>query len=199
MRRHAQFLAIRLPQHVPCSFDRHLYGNYAQTSCRGRAPRPTGAVGAVVHEEDLPDVSPATSGAHFQMFLSGRPPLVRWRLLSGNNRDLCHGVDPFPDEQRCQLAIKQFMVSISDFHPVIKRDDQGGWTWMLLDAGAPVAVAGHSYDRQIRCARALSKVLQDADSASIGLQLVISDHRRWAGTTRVTTKSDRPRRIRSSK
>jgi uncharacterized protein YegP (UPF0339 family) len=135
------------------------------------------------------------TGAHFQMFRAGRPPMVRWRLLSGNNRDMAHGSEHFADEESCRRGIAGFVASISQAHPVIKRDDQGDWIWVLMVAGVPVANAGHSYDRQIRCARALSKVMRDAPTATISDQLVISDHRRWTGSTRVLTATETTRSL----
>lgn len=124
------------------------------------------------------------TGAHYQMFLFGSPATIRWRLLSGNNRDMCHGVEEFADPQRCKQSIEQLRGRIPVLHPVIKRDDNGEWTWLLLDGTLPVATAGHSYDRQIRCSRAMMKVLADAPLASIRTQMVVSDHRRWAGSNR---------------
>jgi hypothetical protein len=142
----------------------------------------------------------APTGAHFQMFLHGRPPMVRWRLLSGNNRDMCHSVEQFDDPEECSREIRRFVAQIGQLDVSLRRGDQGDWTWMLLMKSRPVAESGHSYDRKIRCSKALANVLRDAPQAVIRPQLLVSDHRRWPGSSRaISTSTDGPaRRVLSS-
>jgi uncharacterized protein YegP (UPF0339 family) len=119
-----------------------------------------------------------SSGAHFQIYgASPRSPL-RWRLLSGNNRDIGRGVDEFPTPESCHEAIASLRKVVGEMEVVLKRIGHE-WTWQLVDGDAPVVIAGHNYDRKIRCERALDQFVQRAASAPTSPKIMLSATRRW--------------------
>jgi hypothetical protein len=121
--------------------------------------------------------------AHFQLFVNDTRLNVRWRLLSGNNRELGRSVDGYVDSESCLLAVKEFVESIDDLVPQVRRRDRSGWGWVLLAEDGPVVMCGHPYDRQVRCAQALQNFLGLARSARVGDGAMVSRSRRWSHPT----------------
>lgn len=123
----------------------------------------------------------ATSGpAHFQLFGADSRGHIKWRLLSGNNRELGRSTLAYPDAELCQLAIKSFVETIDDLAPQVRRRGATGWAWMLLQDDEPVVSSGHPYDRQVRCEQALATFCDLARTAWTGTVVVVSGARRWA-------------------
>jgi len=130
--------------------------------------------------ESIPVMTSAvSSGAHFQIFgVSLRSPL-RWRLLSGNNREIGRSVAEFPDTNTCSAAVEALQAGIDDLEGVMRRVGHE-WTWQLLDSGVPVVMSGHNYDRRIRCERALTLFVQRAGHAPTTANVMLSAARRWS-------------------
>jgi hypothetical protein len=132
-----------------------------------------------------------SSGAHFQIYgASPRSPL-RWRLLSGNNRDIGRGADEFADLEQCRQAIDALRLGLTELDVALRRVGHE-WTWLLLQSDIPVVVAGHNYDRKIRCERALQQFVERAAAAPINTNIMVSTTRRW-------TASPASRRLESSR
>jgi hypothetical protein len=124
----------------------------------------------------------AVSGAHFQIYaVSLRSPL-RWRLLSGNNRDIGRGVDEFPTLDSCHEAIERLRRDVYALEVALKRAGHE-WTWQLLDTDTPVVIAGHNYDRKIRCAHALQQFVDRAVGAPVSANVMLSAARRWSASS----------------
>jgi hypothetical protein len=121
------------------------------------------------------------SGAHFQIYgASPRSPL-RWRLLSGNNRDIGRSADEFPNVVACHRAIDAVRWGLNDLDIALRRVGHE-WTWLLLQADVPVVLAGHNYDRKIRCERALQQFVERAVLAPISANVIVSTSRRWTAS-----------------
>jgi hypothetical protein len=124
----------------------------------------------------------ASSGAHFQIYgLSLSSPL-RWRLLSGNNRDIGRGFAEFPTLASCHKAIERLRRDVYELEVVLKRTGHE-WTWQLLDTDTPVVIAGHNYDRKIRCERALQQFVERAVGAPVNTNVMLSAARRWSASS----------------
>lgn len=123
----------------------------------------------------------AGSGAagHVQLFTRTADAPVRWRLLSGNNRETGRGAETFPDVETCRVGIKDLQTTIDELDASVRRTSANAWVWQLLLEGRTVAVSGRSFDRQIRCEQGLAHFLQHIRDAEIGSTLMVSDARRW--------------------
>ena len=105
---------------------------------------------------------PATlpaGGSHIQLYRSVTRG-VRWRLLSGNHRDVARGASEHADAVHCLNALAVLAARLGEATTTLSRSDDGRWAWRLLLDGDSVAVSGHSFDRRGRCEDA---VLRFAD------------------------------------
>ena len=112
-------------------------------------------------------------GLHFQAYagLSGHP--VRWRLLSGNNRDAGRSVESFDDVESCIVGIKHLLGHVDLLEPAIQPAADGrGWRWRLKLDGLPVVAAPHAFDRRVRCSEACVRFINLAPQAHIKAELV---------------------------
>jgi hypothetical protein len=119
------------------------------------------------------------SHAHFQLFALDSRALVRWRLLSGNNRELGRSVASYPDAESGLIAVKVFVETLDELTSQVRRRDAEGWAWLLLADGEPVATCGRPYDRQVRCEQALANFRMLAAAASSKNDVVVTAARRW--------------------
>ena len=119
------------------------------------------------------------SAWHVQLFASGATAPVRWRLLSGNNRDMGRGVDQFDDAESCRLTLKQLQADAADLIPKVRRLSPSSWQWEIELDGVAIASAGHNFDRLIRCEQGMTQFIEHFATAPIGTALMLSDSRRW--------------------
>src|SRR3954470_3472108 len=87
---------------------------------------------------------------HIQLFAQDESSPVRWRLLSGNNRELGRGTEEFPDRESCCLSIKQLQAVRAELERTVQRTSSSSWIWLVALQGEVVAASGHRYDRLIR-------------------------------------------------
>jgi hypothetical protein len=125
-------------------------------------------------------VSGNQGAAHFQLFTSDVRGLIKWRLLSGNNRELGRSVRGYLDAETGQLGVKEFVENIELLSASVRRRDDGRWGWALLREDEPWAVCGHPYDRQVRCDQALMIFTELAVEARPGSGVIVSAARRWS-------------------
>ena len=116
---------------------------------------------------------------HVQLFSSTPEAPVRWRLLSGNNRETGRGVDTYPDVESCRVGVKDLQATLDGLDASVRRTPTNQWAWQLLLEGQIVAVSGRSFDRLIRCEQGLAHFLQHIRDAEIGATLMVSSARRW--------------------
>jgi hypothetical protein len=117
--------------------------------------------------------------AHIQLFASTYSSPLRWRLLSGNNREIGRGVAEFADEEACRLAVKHLQNGIDGFESSVRRSASSEWTWELTTSGEPAVRSGHPFARQIRCEQGLLQFLRHVVEADVGHTVLVSGARRW--------------------
>lgn len=120
-----------------------------------------------------------TSNGHVQLFSTTNDAPVRWRLLSGNNRETGRGVESYQDMESARIGIKNLQETIGELDASVRRTTTNEWAWQLLFDGRPLAVSGRSFDRLIRCEQGLAHFLEHIREAEIGATLMVSHSRRW--------------------
>jgi hypothetical protein len=121
----------------------------------------------------------ASPGCHVQLFARTSSDPVRWRLLSGNNREIGRGAESFVDAETCRVAVKELQAAVDSLEPSIRRDLGHRWVWHLALDDRSVATSAHGFDRLIRCERAVAQFREELRIALIGTGLMISQTRRW--------------------
>lgn len=119
------------------------------------------------------------SGCHLQLFASRSTSAVRWRLLSGNNRELARGVQEYEDAESCRIELKELQSAVETLKAVIRQNEHRLWVWELSRPAGPIATPAHGFDRRIRCLRGLDHVRAALPSAELGNGLTIVESRRW--------------------
>ena len=121
----------------------------------------------------------ATSAWHIQLFALATNAPVRWRLLSGNNRDMGRSLDEYDDPESCRMALKQLQVDAPDLIPRVRRLTPSSWQWEILLDDLPIASSGHPFDRLIRCEQGMAQFIANFATAPVGPTLMVSESRRW--------------------
>lgn len=121
----------------------------------------------------------ASSAWHIQLFAAAANSPIRWRLLSGNNRDMGRGTDEFDDAESARVGLKQLQVDAADLEPRVRRVSPSSWLWEIVLDEVPIASAGHSFDRLIRCEQGMTQFLTNFATAPIGAAVMLSESRRW--------------------
>jgi len=120
-----------------------------------------------------------SAGCHVQLFASTPTSSVRWRLLSGNNREIARGAETFADAESCRIAVKDLQTTADPLESVVRQTEAHLWVWQLSDGGRLVASSAHGYDRMIRCSHGLAQFREALPLAEIGSVVMISHARRW--------------------
>jgi len=121
------------------------------------------------------------SDCHVQLFAGTPDAPVRWRLLSGNNREIGRGAESFPDAESCRMAVKELQVCVDDLESSVRRDGGHVWTWQLRLGDRIVAASPRGFDRLIRCNYGLAQFRDELREAGVGAGLMVSHTRRWGG------------------
>jgi len=130
----------------------------------------------VLQANRVTDVVPA---GHVQLFAENDRGAVRWRLLSGNNRELGRGREAFADPEACRLVIKELQAETDQVVPAIRRVGSHSWSWQLMRGDQVVAEASHAYDRRIRCEQAMNQFASQLREAAIRPEIMLTHSRRW--------------------
>jgi hypothetical protein len=117
---------------------------------------------------------------HVQLFASDANAPVRWRLLSGNNRELGRGLISYADADTCLIALKDLQADVSELEGRVRRSKPNGWAWDVVAEGVAIAVAGHSFDRLIRCEQALARFFVAIVGAPVTDDVMFNGSRRRA-------------------
>lgn len=104
---------------------------------------------------------------------------VKWRLLNGNNREAGRGLLSAADPELCLEGIERLRLQIAALEARVRRVHSSRWMWELSLDGAVIVVAGHPYDRAIRCRQSLTQFLADFPLATVRPGVVVSGSRRW--------------------
>lgn len=121
------------------------------------------------------------SGCHLQLFADTPASLVRWRLLSGNNREIARSVESYSDEESCRVSLKELQASIDDLDSAVRQTEAHRWIWQLSDHEGVLVTSAHHYDRLIRCQRGLEQARAELPIAEISAGVMFSLARRWGG------------------
>jgi hypothetical protein len=124
-------------------------------------------------------VTTSPQGHHIQLFSLDARSGVRWRLLSGNNRDLGQSLDGFSDPEVARVGVKEAQMTLAELQPRIRRVAGNRWRWELEQDGRPIVSGSHTFDRSIRCEQALEQFTRHFADAPIGAVVMISGTRRW--------------------
>ena len=83
-----------------------------------------------------------TSAWHIQLFSLAASAPIRWRLLSGNNRDMGRSLDEYDDVESCRVALKQLQVDAADLVPRVRRLTPSSWQWEITYDELAIAELG---------------------------------------------------------
>lgn len=116
-----------------------------------------------------PGFLPVEAG-DFPPDLSQAPTVVRWRLLSANNRQLGRSAAVFDDVAAARAAALALQDSLGAVDQVVTRlATPPRWVWSLVRAGTVVAVSGRSYETERAVVRTLSLFLSSAAAAPVAV------------------------------
>jgi hypothetical protein len=121
----------------------------------------------------------AVGGGQIRLFAATAASEIGWRLLSRNNRECGRGVDTYADAESCRIAVKELQRDIADLERRVRRAEPNRWLWELQLDGVPVAVAGHAFDRLIRCEQAAAQFVSQLAEAQVSPGVVYTAARRW--------------------
>lgn len=124
-------------------------------------------------------VTTRTYAGQIQLYAATAAAPVRWRLLSGNNREVGRGAGEYRDAETCRLAVKELQSGVGDLEPVVRRATTTTWTWQVVRSDELIALSGRSFDRLIRCEQSLTHFLSRLADAELGETVMVSQARRW--------------------
>lgn len=97
-----------------------------------------------------------------------RPPVVRWRLIAGNRRELGRSAQLFIDVTEGQASLRGLLAALDALHP--RFDVEAAtqrWRWQLQRDGETVVVSTRGYSRRVECQISLQQFLALAPAAGI--------------------------------
>ena len=119
---------------------------------------------------------------------------VGWRLLSGNNREAGRSAVWFSDEISCRTTLTELRSEVTLLRGAVRRTPPNRWSWDAHYGDRLVALAGHSFDRMIRCQQSLETFVQRLASAEVAAIVADCGARRWRNPRgEVLTPSTPPR------
>jgi hypothetical protein len=118
-----------------------------------------------------------TTNFQIQLYIAAAG--VGWRLLSGNNRVIGRNALSFASEVECRRAIGELQRQVAGLRGQVRRRNPNHWIWEVHRDGQPVAIAGHPFDRLIRCEQALAAFVEGFADAPVAAVLTDSGSRRW--------------------
>lgn len=131
--------------------------------------------------QDLLEVGPQLiPRVHFQIYATETGNGLRWRLLSGNRREIGRSAAVYSDTADCRDDIARVSASVDDIVLRVYRAEAPGWTWDAVVNNVVVASSNRRFDRQIRCAQAAKLFVELASDAVIH-PVVMHPYRRRGG------------------
>jgi hypothetical protein len=124
-------------------------------------------------------ITTSRENAFLQLFAPAAGERVRWRLLSGNNREVGRSLRSYADEAAARADLVSLRDEVEQLQRQIRRNSEKLWFWQLLRGDEPVVASSREYDRMIRCEHALRSFLIAMQSASINDSVLVSNSRRW--------------------
>ena len=98
------------------------------------------------------------------------PTMVRWRLLSGNNRQLGRSPGLYDDVTAAHSAAQAMRDLLDVCEPIVVRlTSPSRWVWSIMDGPDVLAVSGRAYEMERLVIRALDLFLTSAALAHVPL------------------------------
>lgn len=123
---------------------------------------------------------PGAAGIHFQLYRQGPDGPVRWRILSGNNRDMGRGAGEYATQDECLAGIADFLGSVALLTTGLLRTADNRWAFRLLRRDEVMASSGHAFDRRTRCEQAARRLLEIAPYAEIRPVVAVLSPASWS-------------------
>jgi len=112
------------------------------------------------------------------------PIMVRWRLLSGNNRQLGRSPGLFDDPSTAYGAAAALRDLLDACEPIVVRlASPSRWVWSIMDGADVVAVSGRAYEMERLVVRALDLFMVSAAQAHVPLPESFPQPRSPAGAS----------------
>ncbi len=104
---------------------------------------------------------------------------VGWRLLSANNREIGRSAAWFADELTCRAILTELRSDVDRLRGYVRRTPPNRWSWDAHLGDRTVALAGHSFDRMIRCQQSLETFVEQFATAEVAVAVADCAARRW--------------------
>lgn len=124
-------------------------------------------------------MAPGLGPSCVQLFAAAPGKPVRWRLLSGNNREAGRSALSYPDDAAARAAVAELQAVVDDLRGAVRRKPRNLWSWQLSLGDEVLVVSGRDYDRMIRCEGAMAAFRQMIVKAPIAQTMLVSSARRW--------------------
>lgn len=108
-------------------------------------------------------------------------PVIGWRLVAPNNRELGHSAKLFSGYAECRDAALKLQKGVDSAVATMAFDDDAQWRWELAVEDRAAAVCSRSYWRRVECEYGLGQFLANARSATVMQDLRVA---RWPGGRR---------------
>jgi hypothetical protein len=114
--------------------------------------------------------------SHFEIYSQGALG-VRWRLLSGNNRDSGRSAMYFVDAEACLSALSNLIDLVEDLAPMHVLASDNRWEWKLSLGNVALATSSRTFDRRLRCVASGQWFVAAARAAEVRPELRIAGER----------------------
>lgn len=131
----------------------------------------------------MTDRARTATGGQFQIFTDTTTANYRWRLLSGNNREVGRSASTWPTVGACVDALAVLRAELDRVTTKVRRAVADmRWEWQVMLDGAAAAVSSKTVDRAIRCELAVDQFLVLAASATLRSEILVVGGRRRHAT-----------------
>jgi hypothetical protein len=113
---------------------------------------------------------------HFEIYAQGSLG-VRWRLLSGNNRDSGRSAVHYVDSDACLSGLRNLIELVDDLQPVHVLAADNRWEWRLCLGSVALASSSRTFDRRLRCVASSQWFVSAAPLAEVRPEVRIAGER----------------------
>ena len=112
-------------------------------------------------------VARAPAGPVIQVFRTPGDLATRWRLISGNGREIGRSSQHFADREAAVEDLRDTTAQLRAASIRIVGDGVRAWRWVLDIDGRVAVEATHAFDRRLRCEQAATLFLQLLPEAEV--------------------------------
>lgn len=131
------------------------------------APSEGASASSIVGEVGGEASARGAAGPVVQVFRSPGDPATRWRLISGNGREIGRSTGAFADRDAAVDDLLELVASLRAASVRIVGDGVRAWRWAIEVDGHLAVEASHAFDRRLRCEQAASLFLQLMPEADV--------------------------------